>query len=295
MTALLAHLLRRQRTLLLSAMILLVLIEAALVHLLASIEASGGLGDVAAALGGFLESFLKTQLPEVSGRYSLAVVFRDPALLFPLLACVLLAATQPVADLHDGRLELQLARPLSRARCLTAHLLASLVAAVALPTALVGGLALGLGTADFPGALPLSTYALCAASMFALLVFFAGFGLWLAAGARRRGPVLGILGALIVPGFLLDMLGRAWAPLAAFRPLSPFYYFDPAAVLPPPSGTVAALVPEGALGLAGIGDGVARDGFWMPELGPLGNGLLLVGFGVLFAALAFRRFLRRDL
>lgn len=288
MKALLLHLLRRQRALLLVICGFLLVLEAIFVHVLQSIQAVGGLDKLSGALGGFLQNLLRNQLGEVSARYSLGVFFRDPALLVPTLAVLMLAASQVRADRESGLADVYLARPLSRARYLATHALVTLFAGTAVALSVLAGLGLGLATARLQDPLPFVVYAQVAAAFLALMVFFGALTLWLSTGEARRGLVAARVTGVAVVGFLFEMFGPHWQPMATWRVLSPFFYFHPLGILDAHTGRVAApaLDPEGFLF---TGEPL------FPQPGALVNAAVLLGFAALFVALAFRRFARRDL
>ncbi|GJM20729.1 MAG: hypothetical protein DHS20C15_06440 [Planctomycetota bacterium] len=287
MIPLFLHLLRRQLGLLITLALFFAATEIVFVQILESIQAEGGIGKLADALPGFVQNILQHQLGEMTGRAALGGFFRDPALIVPLLAVIVLAGTQLRADRESGLSDLYLARPLSRRSQLLTHLLNTWVPALVLPAAILLGLGLGLNLASIDNAPPFAVYVIAGSGLITLMMFFGALTLWLSTGEARRGSVVTRVAGVAVIGFLLEVVGTLWAPAALLRCFGPFFYFHPVGVLDAYNDASAP-----ALDLQSM---LVDAQPLFPQPGPGLNTLVLLGFTVLFLALAFRRFERRDL
>jgi len=263
--ALLARQLRHHAVLLAVVASALVALEGMIVWFASRLEqAPGFLGMLTQLLPPALRGLAESQLGLLTFPGFVAFGFRHPIALVAAIASVVGVATVPAAERESGFLDLVLSRPVSRARYVAATAATLVVVAVLLPSALLGGAALGLGLVEVPGEQPWWRYAPSAVGMAALLLCFGALGLLLAAGARRRGVAVSQTIGLALAFFFVDAFEPLWAPLGRLAPLGPFHYYDPigAAVRPP---------------------------------APVSDVLVLGGVAVLLAAAAAVRFARQDL
>src|SRR5207244_11751038 len=61
----------------------------------------------------------------------------------------------------------------------------------------------------------------------ALRFALSGSALWLSARGRFRGRVLGVAVLVTLLQFLVNAVGQLWDALAAWRPFTVFYYYQP--------------------------------------------------------------------
>lgn len=184
----------------------------------------------------FLEGFLPPEITEmIFGQFGLtsfagAVAFgyQHPFSVVASLAMITVAATLPAAEREKGYLELFLSRPLPRNRYLLSTALFVLMAAVALPLALLTGTALGLRFVESTQEVEWTSYLPAALSMTLLLLAIGGYTLFFATGARRRGTAVSQSVAFTLLFYWMDFMGDYWEPLEYARKASPFFYFDPA-------------------------------------------------------------------
>ena len=175
-------------------------------------------------------------------------------------------ASELAADVEGGQVDLLLSRALGRHWLVTRSLLVVLLTPVLFVLVMMTAsrIALGLlapGDAEWPA---FSSIALMAAHLVAVAWCFGALGLALAAMVRRRSSALGPTALLAVSFYWLDLVAGAWPAIASLAKLSPFHYYQGAAVL------------------AGSADS-ARD-------------LVILGtVSALFAAIAYWRFNVRDL
>jgi len=155
--------------------------------------------------------------------------FQHPMSLFAGIAMVTVMATIPAHERETGLLDLVLARPLPRARYLTASALLILLAAVLPPLALLAGGALGLAVVTAPEAVTWTGYLPSATGLTLLLLAVGAYVLLFATNAKRRGIAIAQAVGITLLFYWLDFMGDYWDLLETVRLLSPFNFFDPAA------------------------------------------------------------------
>lgn len=168
-------------------------------------------------------------------------------------------------ELEGGTLELVLTRPVSRARHLSAYCLftfGSLAAIAALYG--LGAYLAWRAVHPQPGQLSAGSLARMSACLALLLFAVAGYSLLCSALARERGRALGLALGLTIGLYAWNFLASLVGALAPFARISPWYWFNPAAV--------------------------AGGGAF-----PVGDALVLGGATIVCVALAARAFIRRDL
>lgn len=151
------------------------------------------------------------------------------------------AASAIAGEIDRGTMELLLAQPITRSRLILAHLCVDGVVIPFLCLSMWAGNWLGIWTFGQieRGAMPSMTglrvdpwVLLPALANVALLLFaVSGYTLFLSAGGRFRGRVLGVAVLVTLVQFLLNVLGQLWDQLEPFRPLTVFYYYQPQQVL----------------------------------------------------------------
>ena len=65
----------------------------------------------------------------------------------------------------------------------------------------------------------------------ALLLARGGYTMWLSAGGRFRGRVLGIAVLITLLQYLVNVIGQLWSPVAWLRPLTVFFYYQPQQIM----------------------------------------------------------------
>lgn len=174
------------------------------------------------------EAFI-TQFGLMSFGGGVAFGFQHPVSLVAALAGVIVVATIPAAERESGLLDLILSGPVARARYLAAVLALLVIAAVALPLALLAGTAAGLALVAVPEELAWWRYAPSAARLTLLLLALGSGALFFAAAARRRGQAVARAVGVTLALYVLEILADLWEPFARIRWLSPFHFFKPIA------------------------------------------------------------------
>jgi ABC-2 type transport system permease protein len=142
-----------------------------------------------------------------------------------------LGAAAIAGERQRGTLEVLLSRPLSRRVLFATDLVALLgIAAITTLAALlgtVGGAAAYGVTAD----LDAGAFGFLALNTLLLLGALGAVSLAASASFDRLGPPLGIGVAVLMLGYVLEVLGTLWPDAAFLQPYSPFHYLRPLEVL----------------------------------------------------------------
>ncbi|HXI02661.1 MAG TPA: ABC transporter permease subunit [Candidatus Saccharimonadales bacterium] len=227
-SALLGRLLRHNARILILLAGGLATIEILLTRLGQQLESSGGLREaLLRMIPPQVQSLFGPQIELLTFNGAVAFGFQHPALLAASVGTVVAAATTPAAERESGLMDLILSGPVPRARYLAATLALVLIEAVLFPAALLGGAAAGLSFVKVASPLPWTRFIPAAAGMCALLLCTGGIALWIGVTARRRGQAVARCAALLLPLYIVEMLGQVWPALGRFAPLSPFHYYQP--------------------------------------------------------------------
>jgi ABC-2 type transport system permease protein len=216
-------------------------------------------------------------------------------------------------EVSRGTMEMLLAQPISRMRYLTTHTLVTLIGIVVLSLAAYAGTYTGVSTAEIKTRKPVwsvpwfnlesaqrqeqieripmtkfvdaKVYWVAAANYASLGVFLAGITTALSSWDRYRWRTIGIVVGFYVIQTILELTGMAVEGYGWLLNLTFFAAYEPVAFV-----TEAAQDPSTAWQ------------FWSPEtsgmlpdLGPLGCNLALLGLGTAGFVIATLVFLRRDL
>ena len=131
---LLAHSLRRVRTLVLTTGILLAGFQAILIAVAKSIQRSGGFAQLSALLPPFARELMG---PSVTSFMSFAGIvclgYFDVAVIASLVALAIGLATVPTSEIETGFIDLILSRPLSRHWIITRTIIAVTLSLAAVP------------------------------------------------------------------------------------------------------------------------------------------------------------------
>lgn len=142
-------------------------------------------------------------------------------------------ASELAADVEGGQVDLLLSRGLGRHWLVTRSLVVALLVPLVFVLIMMGASRAALGAlapegAEWPA---FSAIASMAAHLVAIAWCFGSLGLALAASVRRRTSALGPAALLAVSLYLLDLLAGAWPALASLALLSPFHFYQGAAIL----------------------------------------------------------------
>ena len=141
------------------------------------------------------------------------------------------AAIAIAGERQNGTLEVLLARPVSRRSVFVTLLVAILGIAVVTSAAAVVGTVIGSAAYGLTGQLDAGHEGLLFLNMVLLLAALAGVSLAASASFDRVGPALAIALAVLLFGYVLEILGQLWPDAEVVQPYSPFHYLRPFAIL----------------------------------------------------------------
>lgn len=167
-----------------------------------------------------------------------------------------MGAAAIAGERQRGTLEVILSRPISRRTLFVTHLallggIAVLTVLAALAGTLAGALAYGVANDLDPGSLVFLTV-----NTVLLLVALAAVTLAASASSDRLAAPVGIGVAVLMLGYVLEILGTLWPDAAFLQPFSPFHYLRPLKVLEGNGEPVDMLV------LAAIAAAAVAYGLW---------------------------------
>ncbi len=246
--------LKRARTLLVTAGLLLAGFQVLRVFLAASINDSGGFEQIAALLPPFVRAILGPSLGSVMSFNGIVCGgYFDLGIVLALLALTIALATQPASEIETGFADLILARPLPRHWLITRTIALTTFSIVLMLFMIMVGTWVGMALfvrGKVPGP-PAGQIAALALNLGLLLFCWSGVAMVLGS-ACRRGVAAGITSLLAFSALLLDFCQRLWPPLGWLARLSPFHYFSPFNLVmgdpfPPEDGLIL-----GAIALTGF-------------------------------------------
>jgi ABC-2 type transport system permease protein len=255
------------RFVLLGCLCLLSGLQVVIVGQASALEEVHGFSRMAEVFPAFLERGLGSKsVLLVTFKGTVAFGYFHPVVAVLISVLAVYFVTEPAHEVESGLVDVTLARSVPRHVLLTRSLLLATGAVCTATLLMAAGTQLGLrlfGSPEFdaPSAaasarllLHLAAVALC----------FAGFGLAVAAGARRWSTAFTAATLTTVLMYLIDFLAISWPPLRPIAWISPFHYYPALSIL--------------------AGDAPA----WR-------NLAILLSAAAIFSALGYWRFSRRDL
>ena len=227
---LMAHSVRRARTMVLLTGLLLAAFQVMLVFVARFIANSGGFEQLTALLPPFARELMGPYLTSfMSFAGIISAGYIDLGVLGALIAVTVAIGTVPAAEVESGFVDLLLARPLPRHWLITRSILVMLLATLTMLIMMVLGTWLGLEwlaprTAKWPT--PKLILSL-AANLGLLMLSWGAVAVAVGAASRRRSVASALVGFLAVTGYLLNYVARIWKPARSVAWLSPFRYYAP--------------------------------------------------------------------
>ncbi len=254
----------RNATFLLAAMVVLSAFEFLLCAMVASMDVEAAFSQVTAFAPPLLRAMIEQNMPGGSPAAVLSFGWNHPVAHALLTAVAITLAARAIAgEVESGAIELVLAQPISRARYFGAHFLFGIGALAAVIAAGLAGTVIGQEAFSLRG---FGATRLAALFANAFLLQLAIHALTLAASAfgREAGRVA-LFGVLVaVLSFLVNAVATIWAEAAFAKPYSLHAYFDPSRIL-------------------------------VHGESPLSSAAVLAGVAAIASAVAYLRFVRRDL
>jgi ABC-type transport system involved in multi-copper enzyme maturation permease subunit len=233
----------------------------------AEIQRTQSFGRMAELLPAFLQRGLGSRaLLLATFKGTVAFGYFHPVVCVLVSVIAIYVMTEPAHEIEAGLVDLELARSVPRHRLLTRSVIlaAASIAAAALLMALgtsAGGRLFAAGSFDLPSA---GTRARLLVHLAGVAACFSGLGLFIAVWSRRWMTAFTTAVLITVVAYLVDFLAIGWRPMRAVVWISPFHYY-------PALSIIAGDAPEGR------------------------NLAVLYSAAVVFIALAYWRFSRRDL
>jgi ABC-2 type transport system permease protein len=140
---------------------------------------------------------------------------------------IALGARSCAGELHDGTIELTLARPLSRRRYLVSYLAFNATAVAALLAAAFVTVPLVAIAIDSSGRLSASELFNTGVEAWIFFVCFATIATLISTVVRSRSAATTASIAVLVGTYFLEFFAKLWSPMEPFGYLSPFHYFIP--------------------------------------------------------------------
>jgi ABC-2 type transport system permease protein len=170
------------------------------------------------------------------------------------------AAVAIAGERQRGTLEVLLSRPISRRSVFITILLAIAGFAVLTTAGQLLGVTIGALAFGIAGGLDPANLAFLGVNTVALLVALATVCLAASASFDRVGTPIAIGLALVIGGYVLEVLGTLWPDAAFLQPYSPFHYLQPLDVLAG-RASVTDLGLLAAIGIVAVGVGL----WWFPR------------------------------
>jgi ABC-2 type transport system permease protein len=227
---LLAHSLKRVRTLVIVMGVVLAVFQVFLVLVAGTIQRSNTFEQIGALVPPFLRGLLGpsfTAFMSFGGIVCLG--YFHVAVMGALIALAIALGTTPTSEMETGFMDLILARPLARHWIITRAIIVVLICGVAVVGMLMFGTWVGLNTLapkDVAWPSPKMVVSL-ATNLGLIMLCWAGVAMAIGSVARRRSVAGAMAGLLALSTFLLDYVARAWEPAESIAWLSPFRYYSP--------------------------------------------------------------------
>jgi ABC-type transport system involved in multi-copper enzyme maturation permease subunit len=237
-TTLLAPLIRRSaaqaRFVLLGCLCLLAGFQIVIVGQASALEEAHGFSRMAEFVPAFLQRGLGNKsLLLVTFKGTLALGYFHPVVAILISVLAIYFVTEPSHEVESGLVDVMLARSVPRHVVVTRSLVLAVGAVAAATLLMAAGTRLGLrlfGSPEFDAPSAAATARLLA-HLAGVAVCFAGFGLAVAAGARRWSTAFTIVTLTAVLTYLLDFLAIGWPPLRSVAWISPFHYYPALSIL----------------------------------------------------------------
>jgi ABC-2 type transport system permease protein len=142
-----------------------------------------------------------------------------------------LGAAAIAGERQRGTLEVLLSRPLSRRTLFVTDLVAIVGIAVVTTAAALAGTVIGAAAYGVAGGLDAGELAFLGLNTVALLGAIGAITLAASASFDRLAPAIGVGLAVLLLGYVLEILGTLWPDAAFLQPWSPFHYLRPLAAL----------------------------------------------------------------
>lgn len=212
-----------------------------LVAVAASYERAGSFDQLAALLPAVARYAFGTAMSSFAGMAS--VGFYETGIVLMIALFAIFVAAEPAGDVEAGFVDVILARPLPRHWLVTRSLLVTTTATLALMLTMGAGTWIGLMTLAPPRARwpELSIVLNLIAHLFMVASCFGAATLAAAGWARRRAAASAPVAVAAIALYLIDFLGAWWKELSRVSLISPFHFYQGAAIIEGRANTVRDL------------------------------------------------------
>ena len=227
---LLAHSLKRVRTLVLAMGLLLAVFQVFLIIVARSVQRSRAFEQMGALIPPFLRELMGPAFASfMSFKGIVCVGYFHLAVMGSLVALSIALGTTPTSEIETGFMDLMLSRPLARHWIITRSIIVVMTSTLALLVMMMIGTWAGLkGLAPPDAAWPApGLIRSLAVNLGLLMLCWGGVAMAVGAASRRRSVAGALTGLLALAMFLLDYVARAWRPAESVAWLSPFRYYSP--------------------------------------------------------------------
>ena len=227
--ALVAHSLKRHRTLVLAMAGILAAFQLLLCLAAETLEKSNFFGPLISLIPDPMRQALgPTIIVLMSFTGIVGAGYLHIAIVAALVGMVISIGTEPAAEIESRFIDLLLAHPLPRYWIVCRTIALLIVATLFVLLAMGVGSTFGIIWLAPREAVRPSLYAVrsLAANLASLILCWGGVSLALASVARRRSVPAALAGVLALSTYLVDYLSRFWSPLKRVAWLCPFHYYN---------------------------------------------------------------------
>jgi ABC-type transport system involved in multi-copper enzyme maturation permease subunit len=213
---------------------LLAALQMIIVGQASALEETHAFGRMTDLVPAFLQRGLGSQsMLLVTFKGTVAFGYFHPVVVVLISVLAIYFATEPAHEVESGLVDLMLARAVPRHVVVTRSLLLAGTAVIAAVVLMALGTRLGLRLFASPefDAPSGATSARMLLHLAAVACCFGGFGLAVAAGARRWSTAFTTAALAVVLLYLVDFLAIGWPPMRAIAWLSPFHYYPALSIL----------------------------------------------------------------
>jgi beta-exotoxin I transport system permease protein len=220
--------------------------QVTLVAVAASYERAGSFNQLALLLPAVARHAFGSAMTSFTGMTTLG--FYETGIVLLLAQVAIFVAAEPAADVEAGFVDVIFARPLPRRWLVTRSLLVMTIVTLVLTLAMAAGLWIGLLTlAPRRSLWPEPRIVLNLVAHLVLVSCCFGAASLAAAGwARRRATAQAPVALAAIALYLIDFLGAWWTALSRVSRISPFHFYQGAAIVEGRANTALDLSVLGA-------------------------------------------------
>lgn len=197
--------------------------------IVANTNIEGAIQELSGSLPPFIKNFLTEELALGIGSRGLIVFAWNHPVVHAMLAAVImtLASRAIAGEIEDGTLEIILAQPLSRPVYLAAQIIFTFFVLVALISAMLIGVRLGLSIYGLQRVLSWPIFLPVALNLLSLEMAIYGVTLLLSSLWREAGRVVTITLLFVLISYLLQVVTRLWPAIQFLQHYTIFEYYSP--------------------------------------------------------------------